>query len=397
MHLKRPNRPPNPSGARCPHPACPGCPLFALPYDQQLAAKQQQVAEAFGRYFDAPVAPAPTKPSSRVLGYRATAKLVFARSGKTALLGVYQRNSHDVVDVPRCPVHHPLIAAGVRALRELLAKAPHFLSSSVGGQGWLRYAALQASLLEQTLVVGLVTSSAEGGGVLRSLAGRLAEKLPGLAGVSWNVNASPGNVLFGERWETVWGNDTLRERLGDVVVRASPGSFLQANREQAGWVYRNAAPWLQPAPSDRVLDLYAGVGGLSLHLAPSVAAVVAVEGSNGACRDGARAAHDLGLSHVRFEPGRVEHVLPQLLFNGFHPTLATLNPPRRGALPAVLDALRQLQPRAILYVSCHPETLARDAAALCSGGLYRLALLQPVDFFPLTQHVETAALLNRRD
>jgi 23S rRNA (uracil1939-C5)-methyltransferase len=298
------------------------------------------------------------------------------------------------VDLTRCPVHHPLIASGIGALRSLLAKAPRLLSAGSSGEGWLRYAAFQVSELEGVLHLTLVTRSGEAEGLLRSLAARLREAVPELAGISWNVNPTGGNEIFGADWRPLWGEEHLREKLGDLVFRASPPSFLQANREQAGWVYRMASPWLAPGPSEDALDLYSGVGGLALHLAPRVRRVVGVEGSEAAVADAAWTAGASGIENAAFVAGRAEEVLPRLAAEGLRPSLASLNPPRKGAAPQVLEHLRRLRPHAVLYVSCDPDTLARDAALLCANGAYRPVMIQPVDFFPQTDHVETVALFH---
>jgi 23S rRNA (uracil1939-C5)-methyltransferase len=382
----------------CPRPDCPGCPLRALAYGEQLAEKRRLVELAFRERFGplglAVASVLPTRPSARVTEYRASAKLALGRSerAKGAAVGLYERDSHRVLDLRRCPVHHPLVAAGIRALAGLLDRAPQLLSARVGGQGWLRYAAFQASVAEGTLHVGLVTRDAEDPGLLASLAARLREAVPQVSGIAWNINPSPGNEIFGPDWRPLWGKECLYERLGDHLFRSSPGSFLQANREQAGWVYRVSRELLTPGRGDDVLDLYSGVGGLALHLASGARRVVGVEGAARGAADAAWAAEAAGLANASFQSGRVEEVLPALAAQGFRPTLVTLNPPRKGAAPEVLQGILGLAPRAILYVSCNPDTLARDAAVLVGTGAYRLVRLQPVDFFPLTAHVETVAL-----
>lgn len=390
--------PPGPP-LRCPRPECPGCPLRALPYEEQLEAKRRRVAEAFRERFQPLGLPfptvLPTLPSPRVAGYRASAKLALGRGSKGALVGLYEQGSHRVVDLRRCPVHHPLVAAGIRALAGLLDRAPQLLSPRVGGQGWLRYAAFQASVVADALHLSLVTRTADDPGLLASLAARLRDALPRLAGLGWNVNPSPGNEIFGPDWRPLWGEPCLVERLGDHAFRASPGSFLQANREQAGRAYLLARELLTPSPDDDVLDLYSGVGGIALHLAPPSRRVVGVEGSPLGAADAAWAAAHAGLGHASFLAGRVEELLPRLAAEGFRPSLVSLNPPRRGAAPEVLDRVLALAPRALFYLSCHPDTLARDAARICGSGAWRVERLQPLDFFPLTEHVETAALLVR--
>lgn len=380
-------------GARCPHPQCPGCPGQARPVPAQLEAKRGRVAEAFGRHFAPADLPPidPTRPSPRLEGYRAGAKLAVGRDRRGVRVGIYREGTHQVVDVSGCRIHHPLVARGVRAVRGLLSRAPGLVSPGRGGEGWLRYVTFQAGTAEGSLLVTVVTRTPEGAGLLASLAARLREAVPELVGLAWNVNPTDGNEVYGPEWRCAWGSDRLRERFGSVWVTASAGAFLQANREQAAWAYGEAFRQLAPGPEETAVDLYCGAGGLALHLAAGAGRVVGVEANPRAVAD-ARASAQAAGAAAAFFAGPVEEVLPRLLAGGLRPDVAALNPARRGAEPATLDALRGAHPRAIAYLSCHPETLARDAAHLCRDGAYRVASVQPLDFLPHTDHVETLAL-----
>ncbi len=383
------------AAAPCPHPRCSACPLLAQPYPEQLAVKRGQVLSAFQRHFASDALPEvqPVRPSPRELGYRAGAKLVAHRGRAGVGLGLYRPGTHQVVEIPRCPVHHPLVARGIRALARLLHQAPGLAGPR--GQGWLRYAAFQVSEAEDRLLATVVTRTADRGAVLSSLAARLREAVPELSGLAWNVNPTEGNEVFGPDWRTVWGEACLRERFGRAWVRASAGAFLQANRAQASWVYEGAAEWLGAGPGDTLLDLFCGVGGLALNLAPAVRQVVGVEVNPGAVADARASARENGAANAAFRAGPAEVEVEGLLREGLRPDLVTVNPPRRGMDPTLAEAIRAAAPRALLYVSCNPETLARDAALLCAGDRYRLELVQPVDFFPQTDHVETVAVLRR--
>jgi len=379
----------------CPHRDCPGCPLQGLAYKRQLEAKARRVARVLERHLPPESVPdiLPTRESPLQIGYRAGAKLVLARGRKGVRVGIYGRGSHSVVDIPYCPVHHPLIARGVRALRRHLGKAPGL----VGPRGWLRYAGLQVTGEPERLSLSLVTRSSEGSGLLLSLAARLREDLPELAGLIQNVNATEGNEVFGKEWRGVWGEETAWERLGEVGVRASPGAFLQANRAQASRVYAEAAQWLQVKPDDRVVDLFCGVGGLALNLAPRVESVVGIEVNPAAVTDAQATAQRCGADCAEFRCASAEEGWAGLRAEGFKPDLVTVNPPRKGMGAVLAENLRNSMARAVLYVSCNPETLSRDAATLCEGNTYRLRRIQPVDFFPQTAHVETVALFTRLD
>ncbi len=380
---------------RCPHPGCPGCPLMGTAYPEQLRTKRDRVARELESALPREALPGIPLPveSPGTEGYRAGAKLALGRAGPRVTLGIYRRGTHQVVDIPACPVHDPRINRAARALRGLLRQAPGLVSPGPGGSGWLRYAAFEVSRARGTVRITLVTRTEEARGTLGALAARLCERVPEASGVVWNVNPSEGNEIFGPGWRVLRGAPDLVERFGEVEVRASPGVFLQANREQAARAYREAVSLVRPRPGDDALDLYCGVGAVALHLAPGVRRVVGIEVSPAAVEDARANARALGLGNASFRAGSAEAELAVLLAEGFRPRLVILNPPRKGADPGVIEALRAAPPRAIAYLSCNPDTLARDLAALCGEGRFRVEAVVPFDFLPHTDHVEVLAVL----
>ncbi len=383
--------------APCPHAACPGCPLRGKPYAEELAAKRAAVVDALGAHLDGTLPPvARPVPSPLLDGYRCGAKLVFGRKGPRVVLGLFRRGTHRVVDTPACAVHHPLVNRCAGILRRLLSRAPALVSPGPGGGGWLRYAAVQVSTWKDSALVALVTRTPEGRGMLASLAARLVEAEPRIGGVVWNVNPSSGNEIFGETWSVLRGEPHLWERFGPVAVRASAGAFLQANRKQACEAYRMAVEYLDPAPGESALDVYCGVGALSLHLALRAGSVVGVEENPRAVADARAGAEAASAGEARFLAGRAEEAVPRLADDGFRPAVVGLNPARQGAHIRVLEAIRTMAPRAIAYLSCNPETLARDLAHLCRSGRFAVERVVPLDFFPGTEHVEALALIRRR-
>ncbi|GAB4254622.1 23S rRNA (uracil(1939)-C(5))-methyltransferase RlmD [Deferrisoma sp.] len=380
----------------CPHPECPGCPLGRLPLEEQLEEKRRLVSAALARARGRIAPVDPVVPSPNFRGHRAGAKLVFGRRGTRVGLGLFARGSHRVVDIPRCPAHARPIASAARALRRLVGQAPSLVWPGPGGQGWLRYAAFQASRSDGGLVVTLVTRTAEGEGPLRSLAARLCEAEPAVRGVAWNVNPSPGNAVFGPEWRALRGETRIAERFLGLDLRASPGSFLQANRELADAAYTALLEWLDPGASDELLDLYAGIGATALAAASRCRRVVGIEANPQAVADARENANRLGIPNAEFREGDAAAGAWELVSEGFRPTGVALNPARKGADPGVLEAIAALEPQRIAYLSCNPETLARDLGFLTARAPYALVRAIPYDFLPGTEHVETLALLERR-
>jgi 23S rRNA (uracil1939-C5)-methyltransferase len=207
---------------------------------------------------------------------------------------------------------------------------------------------------------------------------------PQVIGLAQNLNASEGNVLVGEETIPLWGAPTLEERVGQVRLRLSPTAFFQVNREVAARLYADARDWAALDGSERVLDLYCGVGGLALTLAPRAREVLGVEAHAASIEDARASAALNQAANARFLVGDAAQVDEPA-------EVVVLNPPRKGCSPVLLG---RLEAQRILYVSCNPETLARDLAILKTRG-YRLERVRPYDMLPQTPHVEVLALLKR--
>ncbi|MCC6847739.1 MAG: 23S rRNA (uracil(1939)-C(5))-methyltransferase RlmD [Deltaproteobacteria bacterium] len=387
-HPPSPPRPAAPFG--CPHwPGCVGCPWVGRPYEDQLASKHHRVVAALAAALpDAVVAAVdPVVPTSEPSGYRVQAKLVVGSVPAGVVLGLYAPGTHRIVDASGCPLHDPLLRRAIPALRAALERE----RVPIHGQGrtGLRYALLRASVAEERLLVTLVSSRAPLSQATR-VARRLRRTVP-LAGLLVNENRTSGNVILGARTEAVFGERALRERYGEVVIAAGPTAFVQANTRMAARIYGAIAEAAAVAADTRVVDLYCGVGGIALTLARTAGTVVGVEEVAAAVAAARANAARAGATHVRFVAGRVEEALGGLT----EPVdVVTMNPPRKGAGAAVARAVAALAPRRILYLSCHPESFARDAAVLADGG-FTLARVRPFDLLPQTEHVEVLGIFVR--
>ncbi len=220
---------------------------------------------------------------------------------------------------------------------------------------------------------------------LRRLAGAWRMGSPALAGVTFAAHGATGRQV-----ETL-GADLLIEELSGIAFQLHPTSFFQVNTTAAARLLELVRDGLDPRGHERLLDLYCGAGAFALPLAAAVSEVLGVEEYAGAVEDARATAAANGLANVRFEVGRVERALAQL-DRGFEAVV--LDPPRRGCHPQALAELLRLAPARIVYVACHPATLARDLKTLAAGG-YRVARVQPVDLFPQTAHIESVTVLER--
>ncbi len=384
------------SALACPHfPPCSGCPWIPQVYSEQLERKRADLASQLAGVVDEAVI-GRTVPSPRLGGYRNQARLVFARgaSGRVEL-GLYAAGTHRVVPIPSCPIQPEGMNSLARAIGLLARRLRLTVYDERSRRGHLRYLALRTDHRRRRYHVGIVAAGDDPR--LRSLATRLERDHPEIGGVTLWANASTGNIIFAGHEVWTIGERRLPDRIGRAEVEVSMTSFLQANHEVAGWICRRIEERLA-GESGVILDLYAGVGAIAFHLAGPGRSVIAVEESAGAVADGQAAAERTGVA-VRWETASVERFLADapehaLESEGRTIAAAVLNPPRAGCSPEVIQALCNLAPRLIAYVSCKPATLARDLALFAPD--YTIEEVTPVDMLPLTPHIEALVFLRRR-
>lgn len=397
LQVRRPG--PQRTPPRCPvYAECGGCSWQHLTYPAQLAWKRRILVEALrrlGHVADPEAVVAEPLAADPPWRYRHKMAVPFAPmpGAAGAVAGFYAVKSHRIVPFEACAIQHPSLDRALAETRRLVAELGVRAYDTRTGQGDLRYLVGRVAQLSGELLLCLVSARAElPAGA--ALAAGLRAALPECVGVVQNINAAPGNAILGRTTRVLAGRDHLVERLDGLDFLVSAPSFFQVAPRQAGCLYRTAVAQAAMKSGEVAMDLYAGVGTLSLYLARVAKVVDAVEEVPEAVRDGRRNAGLNGCANVRFHLGPAESVVPALLRRGVRPDVAVLDPPRRGAAASVLTALTLAAPRRIVYVSCNPATLARDVEHLAQAG-YRLRAVQPVDMFPQTAHVECSALLER--
>jgi 23S rRNA (uracil1939-C5)-methyltransferase len=376
----------------CPHyPDCVGCGLIGRPYGEQLRCKRERVLAAFAAF---PALAALDVPevigSPHAFGYRNQAKLVARRARSGLLLGIYRPGTHQVVDIRRCRVHHPLITQVIEAVAAVIERYQVQAYDERTRAGTLRYVVVRASTWAKAAQVILVTRD-------RFLArrrdiARALSRVRGIRSVVQNINSTPGNVIFGSEFVGLTRETALVERLDFLKLKTHAGAFLQANIPVARKLYRLALEWAAPAATEVCVDLYCGVGALAFYLASAATVVVGIEESPVAVVDAKGNVRLNGVHNARFECGRVADVLPAVAQRLPRIDVVTANPPRKGIDETTRAAIVAAAPQRMVYVSCEPATLARDLGWFAQHG-YRTQRVQPFDMLPQTEHVECVALL----
>jgi len=390
----------NPSPMRSKRPPCResscclGCPLIVMKYRDQAEWKQNFILRHMQSYRElGDITVHPLLSPLRLIHYRTTVRLAIAGKHSEPYIGIFRRSSHDVFDQEDCPIHHPLVNRTIEVVRRGISKLKVPVYNPRSKMGLLRYLVVRVSEAEQKVMVVFVTAK-RSFNEIHHLGKYVSEQMPEVEVVAQNVNSSEGNVIMGPTDHFLTFKHHLTERIGEISLMISPRSFFQVNRDGARLIYERVLEWAQLSGIETVLDLYCGIGGIALTLARSARRVIGVEVVESAVEDARKNARLNGISNCTFEAGDVAEQLEDLSEQEERVDVVVLNPPRKGCDEQVLQCVTALAPRTLIYVSCSPQSLARDLNILKTLG-YVCREIQPVDMFPQTMHVENVARLEK--
>jgi len=378
-------------------PVCGGCTLQHIRYERQLTAKRQIVEDALtrlGGFTDIQVEQ--TLGMSNPWHYRNKGSFPFGEQDGRAVIGLYAARSHRLIPISDCPIQDSRVMQ---------------VAKRMGSLDSLRHVVVRATGEGETMAV-IVTAKPLTG----EQESQLKLHLPDADSLYHNLNAKNTNVIFGSDFRLLRGKPTLQTRIGGLIFSVGPASFLQVNPSQTEVLYAEAMRLLAPKAGECVVDLYCGIGTLSLLAAQQAKRVIGIESVPEAIENASQNAAQNGISNAEFITGNAEEVLPRLVAEGLKPDAIILDPPRKGCDPAVLHAIAQSGATRVVYISCNPATLARDlkilaegtdnsplsampTSPLMEGGCvpYTIAHVRPVDMFPHTAHVETIVLIQREN
>lgn len=368
---------------------CGGCQIMHLSYEKQLLIKQQKVQDALeriGKILD--VQAQPCVPSPVPFTYRNKIQIPIKQQNNQLQLGLYTRNTHDLVAMSQCLIHSEIGQQVYEDVLPLIKASSLSAYDPITEKGELRHLLIKSSLYSQKALLIFVTSTPPTSS-LKKLAAHIMAQTSHIEGIIHNLNPATGNAVLGTHYTPLEGQDHIEEKINGLIFKVSPASFFQVNPLQAEALYQKVLECAALTGNERVLDAFCGVGTLSLILAKQAKEVVGIECVPEAITDARINAKLNQITNVSFECGDVtESLSKDHLFD-----VMILNPPRKGCDPEFLEKVKKIQPKKIVYVSCDPATLARDLALLLAGG-YTIDLVQPFDMFPQTAHVETCVSLS---
>jgi 23S rRNA (uracil1939-C5)-methyltransferase len=378
---------------------CGGCQWQPVDYAYQLIAKQDQVIQALARIsqFSSPVvdavvaAPAP-------LGYRnkVTYPLGFNSTLQQVQAGYYRQGSHQLINLNQCPVQDSHFDVFLANIKQDIQQRNWSIYTEENHRGQVRHLSLRIGRRTGEILLTLVINDRPGSQPADSLpdlnlqAQAWLDQYPQLVGVCLNFNPDRTNRIFGTHTHCIAGQNHVKEIFAGLTFQLGPDTFFQVHTEQAEALLNLILTHLTLGGDEQVVDVYCGIGALTLPIAQRVKEIVGIEIQPAAIEQAEINARLNQITNATFRVGAAQDCLTNL---PFAPDVIILDPPRKGCNPGVIEQLLALKPQQIAYVSCHPATLARDLQLLCEAGCYRLSRVQPVDFFPQTSHVECVAFL----
>lgn len=374
----------------CRKKGCGGCPLLGLPYAEQLSKKQKDTEKLLGKFGTV----RPILGMENPWHYRNKAVSTFcAGPGRSLQSGIYAQGTHRVIPVEECLLHNPALDEAIAAVRTAAAACRYEPFNEDRRTGLIRHVLVRHSRATGQVLVCLVTAQAALPGS-KAFVAKLRQLCPAVSTVVQNINPRHSSAVLGSAEKLLYGKGYIEDTLCGVTFRLSAASFYQVNPVQTERLYQTAIEAAGLNGSQTVLDAYCGVGTIGLACAGKAKSVLGVELNRSAVNCAVQNARANGIANARFLCADATSAIQRMAQQGEQVDVVILDPPRAGSTPEFLQAVCQLAPERVVYISCNPETQRRDLEYLTARG-WKATFIQPVDLFPHTEHVETVVLLSK--
>ena len=374
----------------CPYAGkCGGCAYRHLTYPEELWAKRQRVQDALTRIGGLDLTVEEILGAKNPEHYRNKSQYPVGADGS---IGFFQARTHKVVPIRRCLIQTEAADRTAQAVGEWMRRYKISAYDETTGKGLVRHVCVRVNRKGESLCCVVVN----GNKVPREpeLAAYVTVAVPHTVGVLLNSNTRRGNVVLGDKYRTLFGRNYLMDTLCGLEFKLSMPSFYQVNRDQAEVLYGKALKFAGLTGNETVLDLYCGIGTITLCLAKAAKRVIGAEIVPPAIRDAKENALRNHIENAEFFCGDAADIAAKLESDGLRPDVVTVDPPRKGLAPEVIASVAAMGPEKVVYVSCDPATLGRDVKIFREFG-YEAKRAAAVDMFPGTAHVETVVLLSR--
>lgn len=386
------------------HRSCGGCQIQAMDYQKQCAFKEQKVKNNLMRiggfpeaFLDAIMEPIAYMDEPFHYRNKALFPIGTDKNGEM-VAGFYAGRTHTIIANTQCALLAPETKPILEYILSFMKKYSVQAYDEVQHKGLVRHVLIRSGFTSGEIMVCLVINGksfpyakpfAEGLIKLQDVGSRIKS-------ICFSTNMKKTNVIMGDSFQVIWGDEYITDQIGDVKFQISPLSFFQVNPVQTKRLYEQALAYANLTGEETVWDLYCGIGTISLFLAQKAKQVYGVEVIPQAIADAKRNAELNGFANAEFMVGKAEEVLPKAYKeDAIYADVIVVDPPRKGCDERCLETMVSMQPKRIVYVSCDSATLARDLKYLCENG-YKLEKVRPFDLFPMTVHVETVVLLSQQ-
>ncbi len=370
---------------------CGGCQYLDIPYKEQIETKQKYLEKLFGQY----CTPEKIISMKNPLHYRHKVHAVFHHNRRGEIIsGVYEEGTHNVLPVNTCMIEHEKADAIIGTIRSLLKSFKITVHNEDTGYGILRHVLIRMGYNSGQIMVVLVTSTPMFPSK-KNFAKALLKEHPEITTVVQNINDKRTSMVLGTRDQVIYGKGFIEDTLCGKTFRISPQSFYQVNPEQTEHLYNMAIDYANLRGDEVVLDAYCGTGTIGIILSDHVNEVIGVELNKDAVRDAVINAKRNDAKNVTFYNQDAGKFMLGLAAQKKEIDVVIMDPPRSGSDDTFLNTVRELAPKKIVYVSCGPESLARDLKTLTKCGMYKVEKLGAVDMFPQTVGIESVVLLVR--
>ena len=371
---------------------CGGCDFWHMDYAEETRLKAQRVTDCLNRLAGENLDPVPILAAPTCLGYRNKAQYPVSQKKDRAFAGFFRAGTHQVVENPRCRILPEKTDAVKDTVIDYVNRFHISVYDETTHTGLLRHIYVRRGAVSGQILVCLVVN---GSAIPKpqALIDRL-KAIPGFATLVLSENTRKGNAVLGDTFHTLYGPGWIEDTLCGLTFRLSPRSFYQVNHHQAQRLYEAAIAQASICKTDTVLDLYCGVGTITLAMARSAGKVIGVEVIPQAVEDARENAARNRIDNAEFFCADAGAAALELERQGVRPDVVVVDPPRKGLNADAIEAMARMAPKRIVYVSCDPATLARDVGLLKQRG-YRLTSAQAADLFPRCAHVESIVLLSK--
>ncbi len=371
---------------------CGGCRYTDTPYPEQLKIKQKRVEGLIKEFGKVNSIIGMEEPAH----YRNKVHAVFDfQKGRGIVSGIYQEKSHKVVPVEGCLLENEKAGDIILSVRRLAKSFKIKAYDEDNGYGLLRHVLVRVGHATGEIMVVLVLGSP----ILpskKSFVNELCKLHPEITTILINVNNKRTSMVLGEKEQVIYGKGYIEDVLCGKRFKISAKSFYQVNPVQTETLYKKAAQYAGLTGKETVVDAYCGIGTIALTVAGQAGKVIGVELNREAVRDAVANAKNNRIKQVDFYQNDAGRFLTQMAEAGEKVDVVFMDPPRSGSTKEFLNALIRISPKRVVYISCEPETLARDLKYLTANSAWRMEEATPVDMFPFTEGIEVVCALSRR-